>query len=183
MKLPNKFIIDTNIPLTANNILSKPEKESDWLQCAYNCIELLEAVVKTKHGLVLDAGDEIFGEYSHKLSLKGQPGIGDKFFKWLHDNRYSFPDEDRVVITPQGETYKEFPKHPGLKGFDISDKKFIAVAYSHSGTPKPTIFEATDSKWLGWQKALSEVGIEVNFLCQEYLKRIYKNKFPKRNDV
>ncbi|MFA7543281.1 MAG: hypothetical protein WCY84_02800 [Candidatus Cloacimonadaceae bacterium] len=183
MKLPDKFIIDTNIPLTANKIFNNPKNEKDWMQCAYNCIELLETVVKSKQGLVLDAGDEIFREYGHKLSYKGQPGVGDKFFKWLHDNRYSFPTEDRVEITPQGDTYKEFPDHPGLKDFDISDRKFIAVAYSHSAKPKPTIFEATDSKWIGWRKALSEVGIEVNLLCEEYVKSIYKKKFPNRKDV
>lgn len=183
MKLPLKFIIDTNVPLTANNALLCPELSCDWLICAQNCIELLTSVVETKKGLVLDGNNEIFDEYSHKLSYKGQPGLGDKFFKWLHDNRYSFPSEDRVPITVDGDTYVEFPDHPDLVNFDVSDRKFIATAMAHSFTPKPTIFEATDSKWWGWSKALEEVGIPVHFLGEDYVERVFRQKFPDYNDA
>jgi len=183
MRLPIKFIIDTNIPLTSNNALLCPETDLDWLICAKNCIELLEAVVKTKDGLVLDDNNEIFNEYSHKLSYKGQPGLGDKFFKWLHDNRYNFPELDRVHITNNDDTYVEFPDHPDLANFDVSDRKFIAVANAHPNLPKPTIFEATDSKWWGWRKALEEVGIPVHFLGEEYVKRVFKQKFPGYHDA
>ena len=42
------------------------------------CIEAVEHVIK-KRGLVIDAGDEIFDEYRRQLSMKGQPGVGDRF--------------------------------------------------------------------------------------------------------
>ncbi len=183
MRLPIKFIIDTNVPLTANNSLTNPENSKDWLECAMHCIELLECVVKTKAGLVLDSNNEIFEEYGHKLSYKGQPGVGDKFFKWVHDNRYSFPEIDMVNITIDRDSYLEFPDHPGLANFDISDRKFIAVAVAHTSTLKPTVFEATDSKWWGWRKALQEVGIDVHFLGEEYVKRVFKQKFPDHPDA
>lgn len=183
MRFPKKFIIDTNVPLTANNAIRCPEDSQDWLDCAMQCIVLLESIVKTKKGLVLDSNGEIFDEYSHKLSYKGQPGLGDKFFKWLHDNRYSFPEEDLVSITIDGNTYVEFPDHPDLANFDISDRKFIAVAYAHPHQVKPTIFEATDSKWWGWRNALEAVGIHVHFLGVEYVKRVFRDKFPEHPDA
>ena len=62
MELPQKFILDTNVPLTANNALSCPEDSEDWRKCALNCIELLESVVRTKEGLVLDSNGKIFEE-------------------------------------------------------------------------------------------------------------------------
>ena len=47
--------------------------------------------------------------------------------------------------------------------FDKSDQKFIAVAHAHPD--KPVILQSSDSKWWGWKDALSEVGIDVQFLC------------------
>ncbi len=183
MILPEKFIIDTNVPLTANSFMTSQKNDYDWLICAKNCIEFLESVMKKREGLVLDAQDEIFNEYSNNLSFKGQPGLGNYFFKWIHDNRYSFPKQDRVQITPLGNSYAEFPDHPELANFDISDRKFIATACAHPSSQKPTIFEATDSKWWGWKKALEAVGVPVYFLGEEYVKRIYAQKFPDRDDA
>ena len=54
----------------------------------------------------MDAGDEIFNEYRQELSMKGQPGMGDRFMKWVHDNRWKLPIADRVEITKNGNTYK-----------------------------------------------------------------------------
>jgi hypothetical protein len=94
--------------------------------------------------------------------------------KWVHDNRWKFPDKDRVKICKNGDSYCEFPNHPGLEDFDPSDRKFIAVSNAHS--EKPPIMEATDSKWWGWRDALKEVGIEVRFVCPDYAKRKYREK-------
>ena len=43
--------------------------------------------------------------------MRGHPGVGDRFMKWVHDNRWSLPAEDRVIITKDGDGYKEFPDH------------------------------------------------------------------------
>ncbi len=180
MELTEKFIIDTNVPLTANKILNYEEADSKLLDCMEMCVKLIELVCKTKQGLVLDSRDEIFNEYCNKLSFSGQPGVGDRFFKWVYDNMFSFPSEDRVDITPIDDTYEEFPDHPGLKEFDPTDKMFIATANAHTSDPKPTIYQATDSKWWGWKNALSEVGISVQFLCEEYVKDKHNKKLPDR---
>jgi len=173
MSMPKKCLVDTNVPKTANLALVPDEVRHELSKCVLACIEAVEHVTK-KRGLVLDAGDEIYNEYRNQLSLKGQPGIGNKFMKWVHDNRWKLPTSNRVSITRLGDSYAQFPSHEGLNDFDPSDRKFVAVANAH--TEKPPILQATDSKWWGWKDPLSEVGIHVLFLCPEYIKTKYAEK-------
>ena len=173
MSLPKKCLVDTNVPKTAN-LATQPDPDSDVSDaCVLACIEAVEHVIK-KRGLIIDAGDEIFDEYRQQLSMKGQPGIGDRFMKWVHDNRWSLPDSQRVTITRNGDSYDEFPTHDNLNDFDKSDRKFVAAANAHAD--RPPILQATDSKWWGWKDALAQVGITVRFLCPEYVETKYAEK-------
>ena len=173
MSLPKTCVVDTNVPEIAN-LATQPDAGSDVPDsCVLACIEAVEHVIR-KRGLVIDAGDEIFNEYRHRLSLKGQPGVGDQFLKWVHDNRWSLPDAQRVTITSNGDSYNEFPEHDDLNEFDRSDRKFVAVANAHK--EKPPILQAADSKWWGWSDALAEAGVAVRFLCPEYVARKYAAK-------
>ncbi len=166
-------MVDTNVPKTAN-LATQSDPDSDVsYDCVPACIEAVEHVIK-RRSLVIDAGDEIFDEYRQQLSIKGQPGVGDLFMKWVHDNRWSLPNSDRVTITKKGESYEEFPVHDGLVNFDKSDRKFVAAANVHP--TKPPILQATDSKWWGWKDALAEVGITVTFLCPEYARAKHSEK-------
>jgi len=142
-------------------------------ECVMACIEAIEHVI-IKKGLVIDAGDEIFNEYRQQLAMSGKPGIGDSFMKWVHDNRWALPDNQRVKIKRNGESYDEFPEHDGLKNFDKSDQKFVAVSNAHLN--KPIILQATDSKWWGWKDALSQCGITVQFMCVPYIQNKYREK-------
>jgi hypothetical protein len=176
INLPRKCVVDTNVPKTANLAIN-PDKIPDELTlCVFGCVEAVEHVVR-KGGLVVDAGDEIFVEYRQNLSMSGRPGIGDRFMKWVHDNRWKFPAEDRVPVTKVGNSYEEFPNHEGLVHFDRSDRKFVAVANAHPA--KPPVMQATDSKWWGWKDALAEVGITVHFVCPDYAKAKYVGKMGK----
>jgi len=172
--LPRKCIVDTNVPKNANLALDPVNIPYELTHCVQACIEAVEHVIKKK-GLVIDSEDEIFDEYRKQLSMSGQPGVGDHFMKWVHDNRWTLPSEDRVAINRNGDSYYEFPIHDGLSKFDKSDRKFVAVANAHPA--KPTILQATDSKWWGWNKSLEEVGITVQFLCPDYVKTKYEEKF------
>jgi hypothetical protein len=172
-KLPKKSVVDTNVPKTANLAVNLATIPDELLECVLACVERINQVV-AHGGLVIDAGDEIFAEYRRQLRMAGQPGVGDRFMKWVHDNRWNLPDTDRVVITKNGESYAEFPEHDGLAQFDRSDRKFVAVASVHPH--QPPILQATDSKWWGWQDALREAGITVHFLCTDYLAQKYKEK-------
>jgi hypothetical protein len=171
-----KVIVDTNVPKKANLAIDPMSIPDDLVSCVKNCVASIEQIIKNG-GLVLDANDEIFNEYRGELSLSGQPGVGDKFLKWVHYSRFGFPESDRVSITPNEDSYDEFPEHQGLTDFDISDRKFVAVANAHPD--KPMILEATDSKWWGWKEALLETGIAVNFLCPDYIKAKYQQKMGK----
>jgi hypothetical protein len=166
-------IVDTNVPATANLAVDPVSIDADKLACVLACVEAIEDVVN-RGGLVIDAGDEIFDEYRANLSMAGQPGVGDRFLKWVHDHRWGFPDQDRVMIAQDGNSYEEFPDHPGLADFDLSDRKFVAVANAHPD--KPPILEATDSKWWGWKQALAEAGITVNFLCEGWIAQKHDEK-------
>lgn len=173
MSLPKICVVDTNVPKTAN-LATQPDPDSDVSDaCVLACIEAVEHVIK-KRGLIIDAGDEIFDEYRQQLSIKGQPGVGDRFMKWVHDNRWSLPVAQRVPITQKGDSYDAFPTHVDLSDFDRSDRKFVAVANAHKN--KPPILQATDSKWWGWKDALADVGIVVQFLCPEYVEAKYAKK-------
>ncbi len=173
MSLPTKCLVDTNVPKTAN-LATRPNPDSDVPEpCVLECINAVEHVIK-KRGLIVDAGDEIFNEYRQQLSMKGQPGIGDAFMKWVNDHRHNPEYCDRVSITKTDDSYDEFPTHDGLENFDKSDRKFVAAANAHAD--KPPIMQATDSKWWGWKDALAEVGITVQFLCPEYVEAKYAEK-------
>ena len=169
MTLPSKCLVDTNVPKTAN-LATQPDPDSGVCDaCVLACVEAIEHVIR-KRALVIDAGDEIFDEYRQQLSMRGQPGVGDRFSKWVHDHRWGLPQDQRVSITRNGDSYDEFPDHDDLSLFDISDRKFVAVANAHAD--KPPILQATDSKWWGWKDALAEVGIRVHFLCPKYAEPI-----------
>ena len=171
--LPKKCVVDTNVPIVANMSVNPSSIPPELNNCVLSCIEAIEHVIK-KGGLIIDSGDEIFSEYRHKLLLKGQPGVGDAFLKWVHDNRWIPQKVDQVAITKNGDSYDEFPIHDKLASFHRPDRKFVAVANAHSA--KPPILQATDSKWWGWKDALAEVGITVQFMCPQYVEKKFQEK-------
>ena len=171
--LPKKCILDTNVPKIANRALNPDNIPDDLINCVSACVQAIEGVTSSRT-LLLDSGGEIFQEYRHQLSLSGQPGVGDSFIKWVHDNLGRIERVEQVSIHKKGSTYKEFPYHKDLRNFDKSDRKFVAVANAHP--EKPPILQATDSKWWGWKDALEECGITVEFLCKPYVIKKYKKK-------
>ena len=172
MSTHDKYVVDTNVPITANCV---PDTEVS-AELVLACVEHIEQIVNNG-GLVLDREGEIFNEYSDNLSAQGQLGVGNKFFIWIANNQWYENKVTRVEIHKNEDSYEEFPEHPDLKNFDISDRKFVAVSNAHPD--KPAILEATDSKWWGWKDALKEVGIEVRFLCPEYVEKKFKEKMLK----
>ena len=175
MRLPKKCIVDTNVPLKANDALDPDSIPDELMGCVFACIEAVEHIINTPHCLVLDAGNEIYDEYAHKLSRSGQPGVGDMFMKWVHDNRWTLADANRVIINKKdGNSYVEFPDYGDLIKFDPSDRKFIAVAKKH---PRhPPILQAADRKWWLFRDELRKAGVVVRFLCPKYAETIHRKK-------
>lgn len=161
-------VIDTNVLVTAEG---GPNASRS---CTERCQQRLSEV--TKSGCVaLDSGWQIMKEYQANLSTSRQPGAGFGFLKWLQNNRLAPERCLWIPITAHEQRgYEEFPEHDGLKGFDPSDRKFVAVASRH--TPKLPIIQATDSKWVGWRSALAECGIDVEFVCKTEIEATYSKK-------
>ncbi|MGC1376616.1 MAG: hypothetical protein WA821_10340 [Anaerolineales bacterium] len=160
-----KIIIDTNVPITANG--RSVDQASP--QCIIRCVKLLDQFTKAPESmLVLDDGWEIIKEYKNRLNQSGQPGVGDFFLKWVLTN-WSNPNKCELKeITPtlidNKPTYTEFPNDDLLLAdFDLSDRKFVAVAMTHE--EHPPIWNAVDSDWRIYFDALSSHGIKVEFLC------------------
>lgn len=161
-------MVDTNILLVANG------KSSCSKACELECAKKLLAI-KESGCVVLDYGYEILREYANKQTASGQPGIGFLFWKWLLDTKRYSGHCDWVAITrrePHG--YEEFPEHSGLRDFDPSDMKFVAVSMAHSA--RPPILQAADSKWWGWNSALKECGVIVEFLCPKEIEANFVKK-------
>ncbi len=165
-------MVDTNVLLVA-------EGQSNYtLRCKASCGNILQEIRRSQI-VVLDSGREILTEYGRKLErIKGQPGLGHEFWKWLVNARLSHGNCETVDLTRHDvKGYEEFPDHHGLKEFDPSDRKFVAVAAAHP--KKPSIVQAGDHKWWGWKDSLRECGIELNLPCEAELKAKWKAKTGK----
>ncbi len=163
-------VIDTNVPLTAN------KKDAPSPACVLACVQALEALMKSGH-FVIDDGWRIINEYKHKLSPDGQPGVGDRFLKWVLRNYTNPKFCTQVPLTPRPEDprdFEQFPRDEALAGFDPSDRKFVAVSCAHE--KRPPILQATDSKWWGLREAFAHCGVDIRFLCPKDIEEIHERK-------
>jgi len=68
----------------------------------------------------------------------------------------------------------KFPEDPELRGFDPSDRKFVAVSMVH---PKhPSILQAVDRLWWGFKDALERNGVNVEFICESDIQNLYDQR-------
>ncbi len=158
-------VIDTNVLIVANGRSRQADED-----CVLACLDALD---EARTGIVLlDDKGRILNEYMGRLSLSGQPGVGDAFFKWLHDHQADPRHCECVRITPKSsdaEDFKEFPNDSKLAGFDRSDRKFVAVA--RASRRNPSILNAVDRDWWDFREALKGNGVLVQFLCPSAMKR------------
>jgi hypothetical protein len=161
-------IVDTNVLISANG----RDTHAD-LQCQLACIEALEKI-RSEEIVLLDSIGLIMDEYAKYCSYKGEPGVGDYFFKHIHDNQQV---EDKCLIVKITEDkekgFVEFPDHPELKSFDLSDRKFVAVAIASGVTSNinSAVCNATDSDWEEHKAALTDVRITVIQLCPQHASK------------
>ena len=165
------YVIDTNVGIVANG---RGCPQADFA-CKLVCIEKLKECVeilndKRQGHVIVDSGNEIFEEYKSQLDFKGQPGTGDMFFKVLHERRFSTDNCERVEINRNEEWgYEEFPHDEDLRGFDPSDRKFVAVAMKSQNSP--VILNATDSDWRENCEALNKY-VQIEELCPNCLRSV-----------
>ena len=104
-------------------------------------------------------------EYKGYLSFSGSPGVGDKFFKHIVDNQWQ-KKVKRVTITESSDPTRGFKVLPS-NTFDLSDRKFLAVAVVSGAT----VINAIDSDWTKNKMLMSQVGVRVEELCPQVIKR------------
>lgn len=153
-------VVDTNVAIVAN----AKTAQADTTCVGASITKLRE--IRSQRRVLLDDAGRILDEYRRNLSPRGQPGLGDAFFKWLWDNQANAQVCRQVAITPVGsddEMFVEFPDDPELGSFDRADRKFVATVLA-SGEHAP-IVNATDTDWWHFREVLAKYGIEVVFLC------------------
>lgn len=154
-------VVDTNVLVVANG---------QTPQASRACVETCEdALLDAPNSvIVIDTAGLILEEYSRHASRAGRPGVGDFFLKWLHENQARPEHCERVEVTPldsQGTEFAEFPDDRALRGFDRSDRKFVAVAIA--SRHDPSVLNATDTDWCEYREALLAHGVTVRFLCPD----------------
>ena len=158
------YIVDTNVPLKA---AQRPENEIDKA-CASACLNFISDLMKSKDTLVIDSQWEILNEYLKYYENSRQDTVATEFFKWVLQNIRTTKRIDMHNITKTAEnTYVEFPSSSELVGFDLSDRKFVALAIAHPA--HPPICNGSDTDWWIYRNALSKQGIKIKFLCKEYM--------------
>lgn len=159
-----EIVIDTNVAIVANGHASQAGPN-----CRRECAANLKKSIDECR-ILLDTHSLILSEYQNYFSFSGQPGIGDAFFKWLHNNQANPEHCRKVKIAPHPDReFVEFPSDENLSSFDRSDRKFVAVALA-SGT-EPEIMNASDTDWWHHRHELQQHGIEVVFLCPELMTK------------
>jgi hypothetical protein len=147
-------VIDENVLIAANqrNTHATPA-------CALACIEYLLAC-RASDAIVLDAEYRILNKYAAKCNWSGQPGVGDEFFRWAHDNAARL---DRPVVEEHEERgFIAFPDDADLETFDRDDRVFVAAALA--ANPNATVANAVDSDYADHAAALARY-IDVIELC------------------
>jgi hypothetical protein len=156
--------MDTNVAVVANG-----HTPQAGMPCVQTCVAALIGL-REHHRMLLDDRGLILDEYRRNLAPSGQPGPGDAFFKWLWDNQGNPEHCRQVPVTVTDERrqgFEEFPVDSDLERFDVSDRKFVAVAIASQ--ERPPILNAADTDWWEHREALSRHGVEVRFLCPELM--------------
>jgi len=155
------FVVDVNVAVTANGGHERAT--------AAHRLACIRALREARGGIIcLDSDDHILGEYRDNLHMSGQPGAGDEFMYWIHQNQYNTGVCERVCVpecTDGNRGFEHFPKDPELCGFDPADRKYVAVALASANSPE--VLNATDPGWWRFREALGRNGVRIRFVCQE----------------
>ena len=160
-------VADTNVAVVANALSEQASED-----CVETCAERLEEIMRGEVKLVLDDYWQILGEYAQNLHSTGTD-LGDRFLLWVLRNWRNPERCDLVHIMPVNGSeneFEEFPDDPALSGFDLDDRKFIAVAVAHP--ERPPILQAVDSQWWDFRDAFHRNGVTIEFICEDDIQRL-----------
>lgn len=147
-------VVDTNVAIVANG-----SGTSASAPCQLAALSALRNLLQVGR-IIVDAAGEMLEEYRRLLSPSGQPGVGDRFLYEVLTNYTS--KVERVHLEKHADgSFVDFPNDARLATFDLSDRKFAAAARKQ-GVP---VMNATDTDWLEHRQALTENGIDIEFVC------------------
>ena len=154
------YVVDTNVAIAANG----KDTHAD-LDCQKACVKELRDICSGKM-IALDDAGWIFDEYKQNLKFAGAPGVGDVFFKHVHNHQYRENLVQRVRITLCDDDRRGFDELPE-NGLDRSDRKFLATArVAHA-----TILNATDNDWSEQETLTSNLGVGVRQICPHHASK------------
>ena len=167
------LIVDTNVPLKASDTNPKDEIDRD---CSFACLEFIKKLMNSNDIIVIDSENEILKEYlKHMKKLRFDQNIATEFFKWVLMNKATNRVQEYKITKTADNTYVEFPESPELNDFDLSDRKFVALAKAHP--LHPCIYNGSDTDWWDYKEALEKEGIHIVFLCEKYMIAKSKKKW------
>ena len=164
-------VVDTNVPVVANG---RDTDQADQM-CQIACIQAILEIQESRRVVLDDQGDPsavpqgyrtILDEYKDNLNFRGEPGVGDSFFKYVYNHQYTENYVRRVPITGIDDAERGFEELP-RNSLDSSDRKFLAVA----AVAKAPIINAVDRDWDEQQALLDRLSIEVKQLCPHVIDR------------
>lgn len=155
-----KTVIDTNVPIAANGRDTHAGED-----CQIRCIEFLQCLAsrRSKDVIALDEGGLLLDEYKRYLNYRGQPGVGDIFFKFLHDHMYVNNRVELVQVTRSKDEDRGFDELPA-NDLDPSDRKILAIAV----VADAEVVNALDTDWHEQAELLAQLGVTVQQLCPEH---------------
>lgn len=153
-----KYVVDTNVPIVANDrVLAGERKHS--LSCTLAAIQFLTKL-HNRGVIVIDSAGKILAEYRRYLAPSGQPGVGDRFYLDVLNYHPKSVELIELDIAADGE-FADCPASLVLADFDPADRKFVALA-NKAGCP---VAHAVDGGWIEHGALLDAEGIVVNHLC------------------
>ena len=163
------YVIDENVPIVANDIV-RPVKIATQADdaCRLACVQALRKAVKS--GIVIvDTLGEVLEKYRAKLQYKGQPGVGDAFYKHVVDHQFNRKRVRRTAVPRHSKReFEHFPEVDALATFDRSDRIFVALAIASPEAPE--ILNSVDSDYTEHRIPLASAGVKVREICPQCIR-------------
>jgi hypothetical protein len=164
------YVVDENVPIVANDsVRTIPKSPQADQTCRLSCVQALRRIVRSGT-LIVDDDGEVLENYRRHLHHRGQPGVGDAFFKHIVDNQFNLTKVRRISIQRNADNeFDNFPADPGLATFDVSDRIYVALALA--APQKPQISNAVDSDYAEHKASLERVGVRVREICPQCIRK------------
>jgi hypothetical protein len=150
-------VVDTNIAVIANGGANVTAS----VNCQLECVKTLQRIVANGR-VAIDIAGEILAEYQKRLDPRGQPGVGDFFYRHLIDNQGNTAKVRAHDIThKRADALRAAFQNGNLAAFDPDDRVFALCAV----VAKATVLTATDSDWVQHEAGLAACGVKLQFVC------------------